>query len=159
LFTAADKYYKGLNTPYNTQAQVRQGKRFDKKLLSDAFDGKNSWKWDKVTEYENKYGAALTTLARGIIEARTPGESVALYSGGMNEEMLSAMRFMGDEPEKFQDLLSEVKLYAQVSPGRDKVGSWLKADEDVNQSYWANKLLKKSGIDWTYFNSTHRILI
>jgi hypothetical protein len=147
LFTAADKYYKGLNTPYNTQAQVRQGKRFDKKLLSDAFDGKNSWKWDKVTEYENKYGTALTTLARGIIEARTPGESVALYSGGMNEEMLSAMRFMGDEPEKFQSIMDELALYAQVSPGRDAVGTWAKADEKVNDNYWANKLLKSIGMD------------
>jgi hypothetical protein len=146
-FTAADKYYKGLNTPYNTQAQTRQGKRFDKKLLSDAFDGKNSWKWDKVTEYENKYGAALTTLARGMIDGKTPGESVGLYPKGINEEMLSALRYMGDEPEKFQTIIDELALYAQVSPGRDSVGTWAKADEKVNNNYWANKLLKFVGLD------------
>jgi len=149
-FTVADKYSRTLNTPYTAEQQAEQGRgsRLDKKLLSDAFNGKNSWKWDKISEYEAKYGKALITLIRGNTEGRTIGESMDLY-GETDANMLNAIMFMGDEPEKFQDLLSEVKLYAQVSPGRDKVGSWLKADEDVNQSYWANKLLKKIGIDLT----------
>ena len=149
-FTAADKYSRTLNTPYVAEQQAEQGKgsRLNKKLLSDAFNGKNSWRWDKISEYEAKYGKALVTLIRGNAEGRTIGESMDLY-GETDANMLNAIMFMGDEPEKFQDLLSEVKLYAQVSPGRDKVGSWLKADEDVNQSYWATKLLKKIGIDLT----------
>jgi len=149
-FTAADKYSRTLNTPYAAEQQAEQGRgsRFSKKLLSDAFNGKNSWKWDKISEYEAKYGKALVTLIRGSAEGRTIGESMDLY-GETDANMLNAIMFMGDEPEKFKDLLSEVKLYAQVSPGRDKVGSWLKADEDVNQNYWATKLLKKIGIDLT----------
>jgi hypothetical protein len=149
-FTGAEKYSRTLNTPYAAEQQAEQGRgsRLNKKLLSDAFDGKNSWKWDKVSEYEAKYGKALVTLIRGSAEGRTIGESMDLY-GETDTSMLNAIMFMGDEPEKFKDLLSEVKLYAQVSPGRDKVGSWLKADEDVNQNYWATKLLKKIGIDLT----------
>jgi len=149
-FTAANKYSRTLNTPYPAEQQAEQGRgsRLDKKILSDAFDGKNSWRWDKISEYETKHGKALVTLIRGHAEGRTIGESMDLY-GETDANMLNAIMFMGDEPKKFQDLLSEVKLYAQVSPGRDKVGSWLKADPEVNQSYWATKLLKKIGIDLT----------
>jgi hypothetical protein len=149
-FTAADKYYKTLNTPYQVeqQAEQRMGKRFSKKLITEAFDGKNSWKWDKISEYEAKHGKALVTLVRGISEGRTPGESIDLY-GTDDESMVKAIQFMGDEPEQFNELLKEIKTFAQVSPGRDKVGSMLKADPEVNQSYWATKLLKKVGIDLT----------
>ena len=147
-FTAANKYARTLNTPYLAEQQAEQGRgsRLDKKILSDAFDGKNSWRWDKISEYETKHGKALVTLIRGHAEGRTIGESMDLY-GETDTSMLNAIMFMGDEPEQFQNLLSEIKLYAQVSPGRDKVGSWLKADPEVNQNYWANKLLKKIGID------------
>jgi hypothetical protein len=149
-FTAANKYSRTLNTPYLAEQQAEQGRgsRLDKKILSDAFDGKNSWRWDKISEYETKHGKALVTLIRGHAEGRTLGESMDLY-GETDTNMLNAIMFMGDEPKQFQNLLSEVKLYAQVSPGRDKVGSWLKADPEVNQNYWANKLLKKIGIDLT----------
>ena len=149
-FTAANKYSRTLNTPYLAEQQAEQGRgsRLDKKILSDAFDGKNSWRWDKISEYETKHGKALVTLIRGHAEGRTIGESMDLY-GETDTNMLNAIMFMGDEPEQFQNLLSEVKLYAQVSPGRDKVGSWLKADAEVNQNYWATKLLKKIGIDLT----------
>lgn len=149
-FTAADKYYKTLNTPYQVeqQAEQRMGSRFSKKLITEAFDGKNSWRWDKISEYEAKHGKALVTLIRGVTEGRTPGESIDLY-GPTDESMVKALQFMGDEPEQFNELLKEIKTFAQVSPGRDKVGSMLKADPEVNQSYWATKLLKKVGIDLT----------
>lgn len=149
-FTAADKYYKTLNTPYQVeqQAEQRMGSRFSKKLITEAFDGKNSWRWDKISEYEAKHGKALVTLIRGVTEGRTPGESIDLY-GKDDESMVKAIQFMGDEPEQFNELLKEIKTFAQVSPGRDKVGSMLKADPEVNQSYWATKLLKKVGIDLT----------
>ena len=149
-FTAANKYSRTINTPYSAEQQAEQGRgsRLDKKILSDAFDGKNSWRWDKISEYEAKHGKALVTLIRGHAEGRTIGESMDLY-GETDTSMLNAIMFMGDEPEQFQNLLSEVKQYAQVSPGRDKVGSWLKADPEVNQNYWATKLLKKIGIDLT----------
>ena len=149
-FTAADKYYKTLNTPYQVEQQAEQdkGSRFSKKLISDAFDGKNSWRWDKVSEYETKHGKALVTLIRGTIEGRTPGESIDLY-GKVDEGLLKAIQFMGDEPEQFNELLKEIKVVTQVSPGRDKVGSMFKADPDVDKNYWAVKLLKTIGIDLT----------
>ena len=149
-FTAADKYYRTLNTPYQVEQQAEQdkGSRFSKKLISEAFDGKNSWRWDKISEYETKHGKALVTLIRGTIEGRTPGESVDLY-GKNDEEILKAIQFMGDEPEQFNELLKEIKVFTQVSPGRDKVGSMLKADPDVDKNYWAVKLLKKIGLDLT----------
>lgn len=117
-FTAADKYYKTLNTPYQVeqQAEQRMGSRFSKKLITEAFDGKNSWRWDKISEYEAKHGKALVTLIRGVTEGRTPGESIDLY-GTADESMVKAIQFMGDEPEQFNELLKEIKTFAQVSPG------------------------------------------
>ena len=59
-YTIASKYGRTLNTPYPAEQQAEQGRgsRLDKKILSDAFDGKNSWRWDKISEYEAKHGKA-----------------------------------------------------------------------------------------------------
>ena len=148
LFTAADKWGKTINTPYKVKAQVKdEGKPFSKQVLSDAFNGKNSWRWDRVANYEKKYGKALTTLARALSEGRTPGEAIDLYGGLEDGEMLNAIRYMGDNPEKFEEFKKELKQGAQVSPGRDRVESMLMADPDIDTNYWAYKFLKKIGID------------
>jgi hypothetical protein len=146
-FKAAELYGKTLNTLGTASKQLSQDKPFSKPLIKDAFNGKNSWDWSRVAEYETKYGKAKTTLARGIAEGRTPGESVDLYGRGVDAEMTEALIMMGDDPKKFNEMLEEIKQGAQFSPGRDTVESYLLADEQVNKNYWAYKLLKTAGID------------
>lgn len=145
-FKGAQALSKGFNTPYKVFKQTEQGQPFSKKLVTDAFDGKNSWDWDRVAEFEKTRGKALTTLARGLAEGRTPGESIGLY-GKVDEDMTAALKFMGDESKQMQQYVDELKQYAQISPGRQKVGSWKTADEQVNKNYWAYKFNRMLGID------------
>jgi hypothetical protein len=87
-------------------------------------------------------------LARGNAEGRTIGESLDEY-GPVDADMYAAIQFMGDEPVKFENLLSTLKAETQVSPGRDfsnKLGS---PDTTVNRNHWAVKFSKKLGVDVT----------
>jgi hypothetical protein len=145
---AAGVYGKVINTPNVLRAQSEQGKEFSKKLLTDSYNGLNSWRWDKIAAYEKQYGRALTTLLRGNAEGRTIGESMDMY-GTSDADMYKAIQFMGDEPEKFENLLTRIKLDAQVSPGRDFANRVTGTDTTVNRNHWAVKFTKKLGIDVT----------
>jgi hypothetical protein len=145
-FKAAEEYGQLLNTGYVAKAQLDQGKPFTKKLLSDSYNGLNSWRWDKVARFEKQYGKALITLARGNAEGRTIGESIDEY-GPVDDDMYAAIRFMGDEPTKFQNLLSTLKLETQVSPGRDFANKMPTTNTTVDKNHWAVKFTKMIGID------------
>lgn len=155
-FKTLDKYGKQLARPFTATRQATQasGKSltelrpndFSKKLLDEAYDGKNSWAWDKVKPYEEKHGKALITLARAIAEGRTVGEAIDLY-GEPDAEMLKAISYMGDEPNKFKSLKDNLAQDAQVSPGRDLANNISGRNSEVNTEYWAYKFLKKVGID------------
>ena len=114
----ADKYTKVINTPYQVIRQVQQGKDFSKQILTDAYNGLNSWNWDEVEKYEEKYGKALTTLARGTAEKRSIGESIGLY-GKFDNDIALAIQFAGDNPKQFEKIVGELSSDAQISPGRD----------------------------------------
>jgi hypothetical protein len=117
-FKAIEKYSKGLNTAYTAGRQKQQGVDFSKALLNDSYNGYNSWKWDEVTKYEEKYGKALITLARGTAEKRSLGKSIDLY-GKYDDQIAQAIQYAGDNPDKFAILVDELSQDAQVSPGRD----------------------------------------
>ena len=145
-FKAAEEYGQLLNTANVARVQLEQGKPFTKKLLSDSYNGLNSWRWDKVAKFEKQYGKALITLARGNAEGRTIGESIDEY-GPVDDDMYAAIQFMGDEPTKFQSLLDTLKLETQVSPGRDFANKMPATNTTVNKNHWAVKFTKMLGID------------
>ena len=155
-FKMLDKYGKQLARPFTAARQATQASDksltelrpsdFSKKLLDDAYDGKNSWAWDRVKPYEEKHGKALITLARAIAEGRTVGEAIDLY-GSTDAEMLKAIMYMGDEPDKFKALKENLAQDAQVSPGRDLANNLVGRNTEVNTEYWAYKFLKKIGLD------------
>ena len=147
-YKAAGEYGKVLNTPNIVRSQVSQGKPFTKKLLTESYKGQNSWHWDKVAQYEKQYGKALTTLLRGNAEGRNIGESIDMY-GTVDADMYQAIRFMGDEPVKFSNLLEKIKLDAQVSPGRDFANAMTNNPKPINKNHWAVKFAAKLGIDVT----------
>lgn len=119
-FVVADNWEKVFkNTLPGVVQSVKGGKLdFSSKVLTDSFNGKNMWRADSIKEYEAKYGKALVTLARGLAEQRTPGESIDLY-GNFDEDMANAIRFMGDNRDMFDDIVLEIKQNAQMSPGRN----------------------------------------
>lgn len=121
---------------------------FSSGVIRDIYDGKNNWQWEKVASYEERYGVALTTLARAIAEGRTVEGAIDLY-GNADEEMMAAVAFMYDKPKKFNEISDALAVDAQISPGRDIVNDILLSGKTVNGNYWATKALKLVGIDLT----------
>ncbi len=147
-FEFAGVLSKVANTTGNVLQQTAyQDKPFTKKVLSDSYNGMNQWRWDDVAAYEKKYGKALTTLARGAAEFKTPGESIDLYGKGIDAEMYEALLFQVNEPVKFQKLLDEVKQGSQLSPGRNLARP--QTNVGGNSNSWAVKVAKKLGYDVT----------
>lgn len=146
-FKTAETYGKVINTPNIIRTQMEQGKPFTQKLLSDSYNGLNSWRWDKVEKLEKQYSKALITLARGNAEGRTIGESIDMYGKPVDEEMAAAIMFMGNEPKKFETLLGVLKTEAQVSPGRDFANKVVRTDSTIDKNHWAVKFTKMLGID------------
>ena len=136
---AAEAYGKALGTPYATARQLQQGADFSKKLLSDMFDGKNSWNWEIVGQYEEKYGKAVTTLARAYAEGRNTGEAIDLY-GKVDAEILEAIAFTRDNPDTFQQIKNSIKQDAQISPGRDLTNKLMASAADGD--YWSGVFIR-----------------
>ena len=158
-FKVAEVYGRAINTPYVVASQMGQGKPFSLKLLSDSYNSLNSWNWKRVEDFEKQYGKALITLVRGNVEGRTIGESLDLYGKPFDEDMYAAISFMGNEPEKFQNLLDLVKVESQISLGRSFANKAAPTDSPtVNKNYWAVKMLKKVGIDLSTEKGTKQAL-
>ena len=152
-FGVAEQYGRGINLPYQLEQKREQGENiFSKKVLSETYYGKNNWRWDRVEEYNKKYGVALTTLARGIAEGRTPGNSIDLY-GKFDKDMYAAIQFMNDEPKRFDTFMKSLKMDAQVSWGRDVVNKFVPTEAasegaQVDHSHWLVKFTERLGADW-----------
>lgn len=124
-FKVIDTWDKTFKTIPSVYQKVTSGKAdFNAKVISDAYNGKNMWRADSIKEYESKYGKALVTLIRGVVEQRTPGESIDLY-GTFDNDMATAIRFMGDNPDEFDKLSNEIKQNAQLSPGRNSASAFV----------------------------------
>ena len=121
---------------------------FSKGVLRDIYDGKNLWQWEKINGFEQQYGVGLVTLARGIAEGRNVEGSIELY-GTADEEIMDAIAFMYDEPEKFEEIKEAIKVDAQISPGRDLVSDIMFQGTKVDGNFWGNKALSLIGMDLT----------
>lgn len=151
-FQAAETYGRLINMPYQLEQKREQGVNIlNTKVLTDTYYGKNNWRWDRVEEYNKKYGVALTTLARGVAEGRTPGESIDLY-GKFDKDMAAAIQFMSDNPKRFNTFMESVKVDAQVSWGRDILGKFVPTEAaasnvKLDTNHWAVKFTKFLGMD------------
>lgn len=135
----------------NREAQAQElaitrRKDFGSAVISNAFDGKNNWQWEKVDAYEKQYGVALTTLARAIAEGRSVEGAIDLY-GDADEDMMAAVVYMYDQPDKFRELLDSIKVDAQISPGRDLVNETMLVGKRVDGNYWQGVFQRLLGID------------
>jgi hypothetical protein len=153
-FQAAETYGRAINTPYQLEQKREQGENvFNLRVLTDTYYGKNNWRWNRVEEYNKKYGVAMTTLARAIAEGRTPGEAIDLY-GKFDSDMYAALQFMSDQPKRFDTFMKSVKMDAQVSWGRDILNKYVPTEaaasgDTLNTNHWAVKFTQKLGIDLT----------
>lgn len=145
-FAAADLYGKVINTPLTVFRQATQDKPFTKQVIKDGFNGKNSFKWDRINEFEKQYGKGVVSLITSTIDGKTPGEAIDDY-GKVDAEILDAIKFYNDEPQKFNKILEEVKINAQISPGRDVAGKAIQDRINNKVDTIPEKLLKTLGID------------
>ena len=145
-FAAADMYGKAINTVPTVYRQLSQDKPFSKQVLKDGYNGKNSFKWDRISEFEKQYGKGVISLITSTIDGKTPGEAIDDY-GKVDAEILDAIKFYNDEPQKFNKILEEVKINAQISPGRDAAGRAIQDRVNNKIDTVPEKLLKTLGID------------
>jgi len=145
-FAAADMYGKTINTIPTVYRQLSQDKPFSKQVLKDGYNGKNSFKWDRISEFEKQYGKGVISLITSTIDGKTPGEAIDDY-GKVDAEILDAIKFYNDEPQKFNKILEEVKINAQISPGRDAAGRAIQDRVNNKIDTVPEKLLKTLGID------------
>ena len=152
IMAALDKleqWEKTTKTPYSVARQTQEADKarqlnlpvvkrpdFNPGIIKDIYDGKNNWKWDKVDMYEKRYGVALTTLARGIAEGRTVGESIELFGNSEDPEIMAAVVFMFDKPTQFNVIKDGLKIDAQISPGRDAIEPFGSIGKVVEGDYW-----------------------
>jgi len=146
-FSAADVYGKTINTVPNVYRQVKQKIPFSKEVIKDGYNGKNSFKWDRVDEFEQKYGKGVISLVTSTIDGKTPGEAIDDFEKQDKTEILEAIKFYNDEPQKFSKILEEVKINAQISPGRDVAGRAIKDRVNNKIDTVPERLLKTLGID------------
>ena len=141
---AGEDYIKSINTPYKAIRQLTDtGKSAKEKLnyvlsrrnFTDVFDGKNSWDEVASKKLDAKHGIAMSTLARGFIDGKKPGEILREY-GELDSEMVRAFRDFSDYvwyeglsktdknakmtpgAQRYLDAKAEAKAY-QINPGND----------------------------------------
>lgn len=157
--TALENWEKGTKTPYSAGRQAQEAAQaqrlglpvtkrgdFSSGVIKDIYDGKNNWKWDKVTAYEERYGVALTTLARGIAEGRTVGESIELYGNPDDPAIMQAVVYMFDKPKKFNEIKEGLKVDAQISPGRDVTEKFGFVGKIQDGNYWMGVAQRLLGV-------------
>jgi len=157
---ALEGWEKGVKTPYPTIRQQQEAEKaqrlglpvtkrgdFSSGIIKDIYDGKNNWKWDKVTAYEDRYGVAITTVARAMAEGRTPGEAIELYGNPDDPEIMQAIVFMYDQPEKFNQIKEGLKIDAQISPGRDITSKFGFIGKIQDGNYWTGVAQRLLGVE------------
>lgn len=157
--SALENWEKGTKTPYPTVRQAQEAAQaqrlnlpvtergdFSTGVIKDIFDGRNNWKWDKVDAYEQRYGRALTTLARGLAEGRTIGESIELYGNPNDPEIMAAVVFSFDKEKEFNRIKEGLKIDAQISPGRDVTEKFGFIGKVQDGNYWVGVAQRLLGV-------------
>ena len=120
LFKVAGAYNRIINEPYLIGRQVQQGENiFDWKVWSDAWNGKDLYDNESITEAEDRFGKAQVYVAKGLLEGKKPGEILETF-GNLTPEITAAIEEAFNNPDSFKQVLDATK-YAQFSPGRDIV--------------------------------------
>jgi hypothetical protein len=124
-----EEYTQALSMVYKTIRNVGDTGKSGKEKLdyilnrqnwTDAFDGKNQWDEVAREKLDAKHGAAMSALARGLIDGKTPGEIIKEYGDISNDNgaMVNAIRDFSDQNQKYKDAFAEYKAY-QINPGND----------------------------------------
>ena len=144
LIDVSDRYIKTLQSPYKALRQLTDTGKSNKEKLdyllsrknfTDVYEGRESWDQVATEKLGKKYGNALSTLTRGLIDGKKPGDILREY-GELDSEMVAAFRDFADYTwyqgelltnknakmtpgaQRYLNAKSEYKAY-QVNPGND----------------------------------------
>ena len=111
-----------------------------KKTWSDAWNGVNQWDGVATKKLEEKYGKAMSYLARGIADGKKPSEILREY-GQLDVDMANAISQLSGATKDWKNAFAEHKAY-QVNIGNDYTN-------------WANNNHPpKDGGAWSYIIPT-----
>jgi hypothetical protein len=88
-----------------------------KKTWSDAWNGVNQWDSVATKKLEEKYGRAMSTLAKGIADGKKPSEIMREY-GQLDADMANAVSQLSGNTDNWKKAFAEHKAY-QVNIGND----------------------------------------
>lgn len=127
VLDVADKYIN--LTPPQTPYRLVRGvldtqddksafqKVLTKKTWSDAWNGTNQWDGAATKKLEEKYGRAMSALAKGVADGKKPSEILREY-GELDADMANAMSQFAGYTKEWKRAFAEHKAY-QINIGND----------------------------------------
>lgn len=114
--------YKMLRQYADTGKSTKESFEYilNKKNWVDTYQGKNSWDEEANEKLGQKHGNAMSTLVKGIIDGKKPGDIVREYGdlaadgGGMTNAIMA----MSNGDDTYKKAYAEYKAY-QINPGND----------------------------------------
>lgn len=89
----------------------------NKQTWIDGFEGHNQWDQVASKRLEEKHGTAMSALAKGLIDGKTPGTILREY-GPLDTEMANAIKGLADQSSAYKNAFAEYQAY-QINPGND----------------------------------------
>jgi hypothetical protein len=129
VVAVAGEYAKLTNVQYKMIRQFIDTGKSDKEafeyILSrknwiDTYQGKNSWDEEADNTLNKKHGSAMSTLVKGIIDGKKPGDIIREYGDltADNSAMTNAIIAMSNGDDVYKNAYAEYKAY-QINPGND----------------------------------------
>ena len=129
VIAGSNEYMKLTNTQYKMARQFSDTGKTNKEAFeyilsaknwSDVYQGKNSWDEEANKTLGEKHGSAMSTLVKGIIDGKKPGDIIREYGdlaadGGA---MTNAIIGMSNGSPAYKNAYAEYKAY-QINPGND----------------------------------------
>ena len=123
---AADLYGKATKLQYKMVRNFLDTGKTDKQAFTDilnkqtwidGFEGHNQWDQVASKRLQEKHGTAMSALAKGLIDGKTPGTILREY-GPLDSEMANAIKEFADQSPKYKNAFAEYQAY-QINPGND----------------------------------------
>lgn len=129
VIAAGGEYGKLTNVQYKMVRGFLDSGKTDKQAFewilsaknwSDVYQGKNSWDEVANKKLTEKHGSAMSTLVKGIIDGKKPGDIIREY-GDLSADggaMTNAVMAFANGDKTYKDAFAEYKAY-QINPGND----------------------------------------
>ena len=106
--------------------------------IVDAFNDVNQWDSGATKRLEEKYGKAITFLAKGLIDGKKPSEILRSY-GELDFDMANAIAQLSGQTKEWKKAFTEVNAY-KTNPGNDYT-NWANKNHPPKDGGWGAMLV------------------